>query len=120
MFSVFLIVVSLFSQLSFAQQSTTSTQKNTTPKLNDNVAVVAWAGYGEFEKESDLIKKLFCSSDGAFCVKPSNYVTIDSFASFPDEFTKKIKEAVDKIKYKKNPILIVSLNSHGLEGGGNW
>jgi hypothetical protein len=37
-------------------------------------------------------------------------------ASFPDGFAEKFKEAVDKTKGKKDPILIVALASHGDKG----
>jgi len=120
MFRILLIVVSLLSQLSFAQQdAVSSTQENITLQFNDNVSVVAWTGFNiteAFKKTPKLTNELFCSSDGAFKVKQDNYVTIDMKASFPDGFAEKFKEAVDKIKDKKDPILIVSLMSHGVEG----
>lgn len=118
MFRVLLIVASLLSQNSFAQQNIVSTQGNTTPQPNDNVAVVTWTGFDglDFIQTSVLMDKLFCDSDGAFCVKQENYFTIDMGACFPEDFADKFKGAVDKIKDKKNPILIVALSSHGGEG----
>lgn len=116
----FSIVVTflLFLTSAFAQQQTASTQKNLTTELNDNVAVVTWVGYEgfSFDFTPELTKSLFCDSEGAFCTKTDNYFTIDTEASFPDEFASKFKEAVDKIKSKNNPILIISLSSHGLQG----
>jgi hypothetical protein len=105
----FLLIISFFLQPSFAQQNTV---------LRDNVAVVAWTGYDDdsFKKIPELTKKLFCSADGAFCVKQDNYITVDMKASFPEGFTEKIKEAVDKIKNQDNPTLIIALSSHGQVG----
>ena len=34
-------------------------------------------------------------------------------AAFPEAFASKIKEAVNKIKHKKNPTLIIAIDSHG-------
>jgi len=107
-----LLIVSLFSQLSFAQQSTVPTQ-------NDNIAVVAWTGYDNekvFQQGTKLMSDVFCDPDGAFRVKKENYVTIKRDAAFPEDFSTKFKEAVNKIKDKSNPILIVALESHGDKG----
>ncbi len=105
--NLFIIVNLFFCSYSFAQQS------------NDNVAVVTWTGFNNresFEHSPDHMNKLFCSSDGAFCVKQDNYITIDMEACFPEDFADKFKEAVGKITNKKNPILIFALVSHGEEG----
>jgi len=119
-----LLIISFISQLSFAQ-NTVSTQENTTvvqdvttSRFNENVAVVAWTGFNDsiFKNDPILMKGLFTDPDGAFRAKLENYITIDMDADFPEGFASKIKEAVNLIKDKDNPILIMALSSHGSEG----
>ena len=102
-----------------AQEQATVSQETTTQQTRDNVAVVAWTGYNyrrDFRKKPSFMKEMFCDPNGAFGVKQENYVAVDMDVSFPEGFSAKIKEAVDKIKDKKDPILIIALSAHGGEG----
>ena len=118
--ALFIAITSLlFLTSTFVQQSTVSAQGNTKSKLNENVAAVEWTGYNDredFQQSPSFMRKLFCSADGAFRVKSNHYFTIRMNAPFPSGFAKKFKEAVDKIKDKKKPTLIVALVSHGTPG----
>jgi len=55
---------------------------------------------------------LFLVPGSAFFVKQENYFTINAEASFPRKFVEKIEIAVERIKDKKNPILVVDLSAN--------
>ena len=98
---IFCILISLLSPFSFAQ---TQQEQNI-----DNVAAVVWAGnaIGPDEDIQNLMNKLFNSPDGAFFVKQENYFTVDT--RHANRFVKEVKNAVNKIKDKKDPILVANL-----------
>ena len=115
LFLLFLTSTFVQQRNALAQVGTTLSFKNL--NLNDNIAVVAWTGYNnrdDFRESPALMKKLFCSLDGAFRVKPDNYIVMD--VQFKEGMSVDFKQAVNKIKDKKDPVLIVALASHGEKG----